>query len=63
MGRFRSRLYKTDRIRDFDHEQVRPKIEWQGYGDVVLVAGLGFFLDGYTVSSAMRADTPNNDRC
>lgn len=23
MGRLRSRLYKTDRARDFDHEQVR----------------------------------------
>ena len=52
------RLYKTDRARDFDHEQDRnirtrqiyetidrQKFQWI----VVLVAGVGFFLDGYTL--------------
>lgn len=75
MGRFQTRLYKTNRARDFDHEQVcmlsREKgitltiqdryvrmrqiyetIDRQSYQwVVVLVAGLGFFLDGYTVRS------------
>ncbi|KAJ5287816.1 hypothetical protein N7478_003502 [Penicillium angulare] len=59
MGKFHARLYKTDRARDFDHEQDRyvrmrqiyETIDRQGYQwIVVLVAGLGFFLDGYTVS-------------
>ncbi|CAG8039649.1 unnamed protein product [Penicillium nalgiovense] len=58
MGKFHHRLYKTDRARDFDHEQDRfvrmrqiyetidrQKFQWI----VVLVAGLGFFLDGYTL--------------
>ncbi|KAL1962575.1 hypothetical protein VTN77DRAFT_9368 [Rasamsonia byssochlamydoides] len=58
MGRFRSRLYKTDRARDFDHEQDRyvrmqqiyDTIDRQPYQwVVVLVAGVGFFLDGYTL--------------
>ncbi|KAJ5960132.1 uncharacterized protein N7479_007282 [Penicillium vulpinum] len=58
MGRFHTRLYKTDRARDFDHEQDRyvrmrqiyETIDRQGYQwIVVLVAGLGFFLDGYTL--------------
>lgn len=57
MKRF-GRLYKTDRARDFDHEQDRnirarqiyetidrQKFQWI----VVLVAGVGFFLDGYTL--------------
>lgn len=58
MGRWRGRLYKTDRARDFDHERDRnirarqiyetidrQKFQWI----VVLVAGVGFFLDGYTL--------------
>lgn len=27
MGRLRSRLYKTDRARDFDHERVRSLLQ------------------------------------
>lgn len=58
MARFRTRLYKTDRARDFDHEQDRyvrmrqiyETIDRQSYQwVVVLVAGVGFFLDGYTL--------------
>ncbi|OQD81328.1 hypothetical protein PENANT_c028G06038 [Penicillium antarcticum] len=58
MGKFHARLYKTDRARDFDHEQDRyvrmrqiyETIDRQGFQwIVVLVAGLGFFLDGYTL--------------
>ncbi|KAJ5954803.1 hypothetical protein N7501_009082 [Penicillium viridicatum] len=64
MGRFHARLYKTDRARDFDHEQDRyvrmrqiyetidrQKFQWI----VVLVAGLGFFLDGYTLFASNMA--------
>ncbi|KAF4975918.1 hypothetical protein F66182_17526, partial [Fusarium sp. NRRL 66182] len=59
MGRMMHRLYKTDRARDFDHEtdryvrmqQIYETIDRQKYQwVVVLVAGVGFFLDGYTVS-------------
>ncbi|KAL1859218.1 hypothetical protein Plec18167_007848 [Paecilomyces lecythidis] len=58
MGRLGSRLYKTDRARDFDHErdrvirarQIYETIDRQPYQwIVVLVAGVGFFLDGYTL--------------
>lgn len=78
MGRWRGRLYATDRARDFDHERVSRNIEHrlrsvdrtdkllqdrnvrirQIYETidrqpyqwvVVMVAGIGFFLDGYTV--------------
>ncbi|KKK12945.1 hypothetical protein P175DRAFT_0527613 [Aspergillus ochraceoroseus IBT 24754] len=58
MSKFRSRLYKTDRARDFEHEQDRhvrmrqiyETIDRQSYQwVVVLVAGVGFFLDGYTL--------------
>lgn len=58
MSKFRSRLYKTDRARDFDHEQDRhvrmrqvyETVDRQSYQwIVVLVAGVGFFLDGYTL--------------
>lgn len=58
MGRFRGRLYKTDRARDFDHErdrnvrarQIYETIDRQSFQwVVVLVAGVGFFLDGYTL--------------
>ncbi|KAL1982260.1 hypothetical protein VTN96DRAFT_1569 [Rasamsonia emersonii] len=58
MGRFRSRLYKTDRARDFEHEQDRYVRMQQIYDTidrqsfqwvVVFVAGVGFFLDGYTL--------------
>lgn len=53
-----TRLYKTDRARDFDHErdrnvrakQIYETIDRQGFQwIVVLVAGIGFFLDGYTL--------------
>ena len=56
-GRVR-RLYKTDRVREFDHEQDRVIRAQQIYATidrqpfqwiVVLVAGIGFFLDGYTL--------------
>ncbi|KAL4959509.1 phosphate transporter [Aspergillus stella-maris] len=58
MSKFRSRLYKTDRARDFEHEQDRHVRTRQIYETidrqsfqwvVVLVAGVGFFLDGYTL--------------
>ncbi|KUL90275.1 hypothetical protein ZTR_01977 [Talaromyces verruculosus] len=58
MGRMMHRLYKTDRARDFDHEtdryvrmqQIYETIDRQKYQwVVVLVAGVGFFLDGYTL--------------
>jgi len=58
MGRFRARLYKTDRTREFDHErdrnvrarQIYETIDRQKFQYVVvLVAGVGFFLDGYTL--------------
>ncbi|KAJ5671580.1 hypothetical protein N7507_000707 [Penicillium longicatenatum] len=64
MGKFHARLYKTDRARDFDHEQDRyvrmrqiyETIDRQGYQwVVVLVAGLGFFLDGYTLFASNMA--------
>lgn len=58
MARWRGRLYKTNRVRDFDHENDRDvrarqiyqtidrqKFQWI----VVVVAGVGFFLDGYTL--------------
>ncbi|RMD42613.1 hypothetical protein DV735_g2506, partial [Chaetothyriales sp. CBS 134920] len=55
---FLRRLYKTDRVREFDHEQDRVVRAQQIYATidrqpfqwiVVLVAGIGFFLDGYTL--------------
>lgn len=58
MGRWRGRLYKTDRARDFEHErdrnvrarQIYETIDRQNFQwVVVLVAGVGFFLDGYTL--------------
>lgn len=58
MPRWHGRLYKTDRARDFDHErdrnvrarQIYETIDRQGFQwIVVLVAGVGFFLDGYTL--------------
>ncbi|KAF3394886.1 Inorganic phosphate transporter PHO84 [Talaromyces pinophilus] len=58
MGRMMHRLYKTDRARDFDHEtdryvrmqQIYETIDRQKYQWVVVfVAGVGFFLDGYTL--------------
>ncbi|KAL4744078.1 major facilitator superfamily domain-containing protein [Aspergillus similis] len=58
MSKFRARLYKTDRARDFEHEQDRHVRTRQIYETidrqsfqwvVVLVAGVGFFLDGYTL--------------
>lgn len=58
MGRWRGRLYKTNRVRDFDHErdrnvrarQIYQTIDRQNFQwVVVLVAGVGFFLDGYTL--------------
>ncbi|KAJ5681978.1 uncharacterized protein N7477_001918 [Penicillium maclennaniae] len=64
MGKFHARLYKTDRARDFDHEQDRyvrmrqiyETIDRQNYQwVVVLVAGLGFFLDGYTLFASNMA--------
>ncbi|KAJ5811909.1 hypothetical protein N7474_008210 [Penicillium riverlandense] len=64
MGKFHARLYQTDRARDFDHEQDRyvrmrqiyETIDRQGYQwIVVLVAGLGFFLDGYTLFASNMA--------
>ncbi|KAH8702477.1 phosphate transporter [Talaromyces proteolyticus] len=57
MGRL-NRLYKTDRARDFDHEtdryvrmqQIYDTIDRQRFQwIVVFVAGVGFFLDGYTL--------------
>ncbi|KAJ5895078.1 hypothetical protein N7495_006769 [Penicillium taxi] len=64
MGKFHARLYKTDRARDFDHEQDRHVRTRQIYETidrqsfqwiVVLVAGLGFFLDGYTLFASNMA--------
>ncbi|KAJ6161266.1 hypothetical protein N7470_004662 [Penicillium chermesinum] len=64
VGKLHARLYKTDRARDFDHEQDRvvrmrqiyETIDRQGYQwIVVLVAGLGFFLDGYTLFASNMA--------
>ncbi|KAJ5384838.1 Major facilitator superfamily domain general substrate transporter [Penicillium concentricum] len=64
MGKFHARLYKTDRARDFDHEQDRyvrmrqiyETVDRQGFQwIVVLVAGLGFFLDGYTLFASNMA--------
>ncbi|KAJ5615891.1 hypothetical protein N7537_001005 [Penicillium hordei] len=64
MGKFHARLYKTDRARDFDHEQDRyvrmrqiyETIDRQNFQwIVVLVAGLGFFLDGYTLFASNMA--------
>ncbi|RHZ55388.1 hypothetical protein CDV55_104587 [Aspergillus turcosus] len=58
------RLYKTDRAQDFDHEQDRhvrmrqiyETIDRQGYQwIVVFVAGVGFFLDGYTLFASNMA--------
>lgn len=56
-GRIR-RLYKTARVRDFEHETDRAVRAQQIYRTidrqqfqwlVVIVAGIGFFLDGYTL--------------
>ncbi|EAW10388.1 phosphate transporter [Aspergillus clavatus NRRL 1] len=64
MGKLRTRLYKTDRARDFEHEQDRhvrmrqiyETIDRQGFQwIVVLVAGVGFFLDGYTLFASNMA--------
>lgn len=58
MGRWRGRLYATDRARDFDHErdrhvrvrQIYETIDRQPYQwVVVLVAGVGFLLDGFSL--------------
>ncbi|KAK5216849.1 hypothetical protein LTR72_010219 [Exophiala xenobiotica] len=58
MGRWRGRLYATDRARDFDHErdrhvrvrQIYETIDRQGFQwVVVLVAGVGFLLDGFSL--------------
>ncbi|KAF4248064.1 hypothetical protein CNMCM8812_008714 [Aspergillus fumigatus] len=63
MGKIK-RLYKTDRAQDFDHEQDRhvrmrqiyETIDRQGYQwIVVFVAGVGFFLDGYTLFASNMA--------
>ncbi|KAE8149008.1 major facilitator superfamily domain-containing protein [Aspergillus avenaceus] len=64
MTKFRSRLYKTDRARDFEHEQDRhvrmrqvyETVDRQGFQwIVVFVAGVGFFLDGYTLFASNMA--------
>ncbi|KAA8648923.1 phosphate transporter [Aspergillus tanneri] len=64
MPKFRTRLYKTDRARDFEHEQDRhvrmrqiyDTIDRQSYQwIVVFVAGVGFFLDGYTLFASNMA--------
>ncbi|OJJ40840.1 hypothetical protein ASPWEDRAFT_34314 [Aspergillus wentii DTO 134E9] len=64
MGGFRTRLYKTDRARDFEHEQDRHVRMRQIYETidrqsfqwvVVLVSGVGFFLDGYTLFASNMA--------
>lgn len=40
--------------------QIYETIDRQGYQwIVVLVAGLGFFLDGYTVSDRLEKKNPN----
>ncbi|OQV02454.1 hypothetical protein CLAIMM_07651 isoform 1 [Cladophialophora immunda] len=58
MGRWRGRLYATDRARDFDHErdrhvrvrQIYETIDRQPFQwVVVLVAGVGFLLDGFSL--------------
>ncbi|KIV94680.1 hypothetical protein PV10_02424 [Exophiala mesophila] len=58
MTRWRGRLYATDRARDFDHErdrhvrvrQIYETIDRQPYQwVVVLVAGVGFLLDGFSL--------------
>ncbi|KIX06729.1 uncharacterized protein Z518_04705 [Rhinocladiella mackenziei CBS 650.93] len=58
MGRWRGRLYATDRARDFEHErdrhvrvrQIYETIDRQPYQwVVVLVAGVGFLLDGFSL--------------
>ncbi|OAP55223.1 hypothetical protein AYL99_10923 [Fonsecaea erecta] len=58
MGRWRGRLYATDRARDFDHErdrhvrvrQIYETIDRQPFQwIVVLVAGVGFLLDGFSL--------------
>ncbi|RHZ57668.1 phosphate transporter [Aspergillus thermomutatus] len=63
MGKIK-RLYKTDRAQDFDHEQDRhvrmrqiyETIDRQGFQwIVVFVAGVGFFLDGYTLFASNMA--------
>ncbi|KAF9882794.1 hypothetical protein FE257_005142 [Aspergillus nanangensis] len=68
MSKFRTRLYKTDRARDFDHEQDRhvrmrqiyETIDRQSYQWVVVfVAGVGFFLDGYTVAIRQQHRPPD----
>ncbi|KAH8428471.1 phosphate transporter [Aspergillus melleus] len=64
MPKLRTRLYKTDRARDFEHEQDRRVRMRQIYETidrqsfqwiVVLVAGVGFFLDGYTLFASNMA--------
>ncbi|PLB54694.1 inorganic phosphate transporter [Aspergillus steynii IBT 23096] len=64
MPKFRTKLYKTDRARDFEHEQDRRVRMRQIYETidrqsfqwiVVLVAGVGFFLDGYTLFASNMA--------
>ncbi|KIV77748.1 hypothetical protein PV11_09529 [Exophiala sideris] len=58
MGRWRGRLYATDRARDFDHErdrhvrvrQIYETIDRQNFQwVVVLVAGVGFLVDGFSL--------------
>ncbi|OJK03980.1 hypothetical protein ASPACDRAFT_75500 [Aspergillus aculeatus ATCC 16872] len=58
------RWYKTDRAQDFDHEQDRQVRMRQVYETidrqafqwiVVFVAGVGFFLDGYTLFASNMA--------
>ncbi|KAL2429284.1 Repressible high-affinity phosphate permease [Exophiala dermatitidis] len=58
MPRWRGRLYATDRARDFDHEhdrqirvrQIYETIDRQPFQwVVVLVAGVGFLLDGFSL--------------
>ncbi|GKZ64572.1 hypothetical protein AnigIFM50267_005640 [Aspergillus niger] len=64
MGKFRTRWYKTDRAQDFEHEQDRDvrarqvydTIDRQGFQYlIVFVAGVGFFLDGYTLFASNMA--------
>ncbi|PYH88771.1 phosphate transporter [Aspergillus ellipticus CBS 707.79] len=64
MGTFRTKWYKTDRARDFEHEQDRDvrarqvydTIDRQGFQYlIVFVAGVGFFLDGYTLFASNMA--------
>lgn len=58
LKKWKGRFYKTDRTKDFDHErdrnvrarQIYETIDRQNFQwNVVLIAGLGFFLDGYTI--------------